>query len=182
MGKRILKIPKHYAKLLPRVSLQLPSMKVQRYSSRNYISWLISLPAMMIHLDRPHSGLWPCVMWIIIISLVQQCRWLERHQGSITDRCLQHPEEAESIVHEATYDLLKKDKHLTLLKASNHQSLKHVLNIEYWLHVWDRALDKGRVGMVAIQKLIQYLAIPGLTTDVNTVPGVLNQMLLMLNI
>ena len=29
MGKRILKIPNHYANLLPRVTLQLPSMKVQ---------------------------------------------------------------------------------------------------------------------------------------------------------
>ena len=29
MGKRILKIPKHYANLLPRVTLQLLSMKVQ---------------------------------------------------------------------------------------------------------------------------------------------------------
>ena len=38
--------------------------------------------------------------------------------------------------------------------------LKHILNIKCWLHVWDKALDRGCAGTIAIQKLIQYLATP----------------------
>lgn len=96
------------------------------------------------------------------ISLIQQCRWLENHftQDSITDRCSRSPEEATFIVREAESDLLQRDKHLTQMEASKHQSLKNVLNIEYWLHVWDKVLDRGHAGTVVVQKLIQYLAVP----------------------
>jgi len=56
----------------------------------------------------------------------------------------------------------KRDKHLTLLEACKHQSLKHIVNINCWLQVWDKALDRGYAGTctTAIQKLIWYLAIP----------------------
>ena len=46
------------------------------------------------------------------------------------------------------------------MEASKHQSLKHILNIKYWLRVWDKALNRGCAGTIAIQKLIQYLATP----------------------
>ena len=96
------------------------------------------------------------------ISLVQQCRWLESHftHDSRTDRCLRHPEEGTSIIHKAELDLLKRDKHLTLTEASEHQSLKHILNIKCWLRVWDKALDRGIAGTIAIQKLVRYLVTP----------------------
>jgi len=64
-------------------------------------------------------------------------------------------------VHEAESDLLKRDKHLTLIEACKHQSLKHIVNINCWQGmVWDKALDSGYEGTIAIQKLIRYLAIP----------------------
>ena len=96
------------------------------------------------------------------ISLVQQCWWPESHftHDSITDKCLRYPEEATSIVHKAELDLFKRDKHVTLMEASKHQSLKHILNIRYWLRVWDKALDRGCTGTIATQKLIRYLATP----------------------
>jgi len=76
---------------------------------------------------------------------------------SITDRCLTYPEEATSIVHKAESDLLKRDKHLTLIEACKHQSPKHVVNIiiagyKYGTRLWTVA------GTIAIQKLIRYLA------------------------
>ena len=161
MDKRILKIPKHYnANLLSRVTLQLPSMRVQI---------LIRKLHFLAHLLTSNDyTLGPTTFRILAmcnvddISLVQQCRWLESHftHDSITDRCLRYPEEATSIVHKAELDLLKKDKHLTVTEASKHQSLKHILNIKCWLRVWDKALDRGCAATIAIQKLIRYLATP----------------------
>jgi len=79
------------------------------------------------------------------ISLVQQCQWLESYftHDSITDRCLTYPEEVTSIVYKAESDHLKREKHLTLIEACKHQSLKHIVNINCWLRVWDKALDRG---------------------------------------
>jgi len=96
------------------------------------------------------------------ISLVQQCQWLESYftYDSITDICLTYPEEVTSIVYKAESDHLKRDKRLTLIKACKHQSLKHIVNINCWLRLWDKALDSGYAGTIAIQKLIRYLAIP----------------------
>ena len=68
--------------------------------------------------------------------------------------------EATAIVKEAEPELLKLDEHLTLIKASGHQSLKHILSIKYWLRVWDNALDKGCAGTVATQRMIRFLATP----------------------
>ena len=69
-------------------------------------------------------------------------------------------QEATSIIHREELDLLKRDKNLTLMEASKHQSLKRILNIKCWLRVWDKALDRGCAGTIAIQKLIRYLATP----------------------
>ena len=107
MGKRILKIPKHYANLLPRVALQLPSTRVQIL-----IRKLHFLAHLLISNDNTlgSTTFWTLAMCNVDeISLVQQCRWLESYftHDSITDRCLTYPEEATSIVHKAESDLLK---------------------------------------------------------------------------
>ena len=113
MGKRIIKIPKHYANLLPRVTLLLPSMRV----------WiLIRKLHFLAHLLTSNDNTLGATTFQTLamcnvddISLVQQCRWLESHftHDSITDRYLKYPEVATSIVHKAELDLLKRDKHLT---------------------------------------------------------------------
>ena len=51
--------------------------------------------------------------------------------------------EATSIVHKVELDLLKRDKHLTLMEASKYKSPKHILKIKYWLHVWDAFWTEG---------------------------------------
>ena len=116
---------------------------------------------MVTHLDQLHFGPWRCVVWMIsaLSNSADGLRATLPHD-SITDKCLKYPEEATSIVHKAELDLLKRDKSLTLTEASKHQSLKHILNIKCWLRVWDKALDRGCAGTIAIQKLIQYLATP----------------------
>ena len=203
MGKRILKIPKHYAILLPRVTLQLPSMRVrilitmfatekvscdfvgettaqfEQQRRRRSIQCLGKNRLFTVAIDTRLSPsvffceslgtrlstLGPTTFWTLVmcnvddISLVQQCQWLESHftHDTTTGRC---PEEATFIVHKAELDLLKRDKNLTLTKASKHPSLKHILNIKCWLCVWDKALGRGCAGTVGIQKLIRYLATP----------------------
>ena len=52
------------------------------------------------------------------------------------------------------------------ISPGEHQSLKHIMAIEYWLHVWDNALDKGCAGTVAIQRLIRFLATPAFSDRV----------------
>ena len=160
MGKRILKIPKHYANLLPRVTLQLPSMRVRILIRKLY--FLAHLLTSNDDTLGPTTFRTLAMCNVDDISLVQQCRWLESHftHDSITDRCLRYPEEATSIIHKAEVDLLKSDKNRTLTEASKHRSLKHILNIKCWLPVWDKALDRGCAGTIAIQKLIRYLATP----------------------
>ena len=157
MGKRLLKVPKHYANLLPRVTLLLPSMRVQILIRK--LHFLAHLLTSNDNTLGPTTFRMLAMCSVDDISLVQQCRWLESHftHDSIIDKCL---EEATSIVHKAESDLLKRDKHLTLMEARKHQSLKHILNIKYWLRVWDKALDRGCAGTIAIQKLIRYLATP----------------------
>ncbi len=46
--------------------------------------------------------------------------------ASITDTCLRSPNEATAVVREAEPELLKRDEHLTLMEAREHQSLKHI--------------------------------------------------------
>ena len=69
-----------------------------------------------------------------------------------------NPTEASTIVGNAEAELIKRDEELTLIAAREHQSLKHIIAIKYWLRVWDNALDKGCTGTVAIQRLIRFLA------------------------
>jgi len=86
-------------------------------------------------------------------SLVQQCRWLEQQlftnpssnccSTSITDNCLKNPYAAISIVKEAKPELFCHDKAMTLDEVMAHQSMKHILCIYNWVHVWDNALDYG---------------------------------------
>ena len=68
--------------------------------------------------------------------------------------------EASAIVREAEPELLKRDEHLTLMEAREHQSLRHILDIKCWLRVWDNALDRGYAGTVATQRMIRFLATP----------------------
>ena len=117
MGKRMLKIPKHHANLLPRIVLHLPSVRVQILMRK--LRFLANL------LTNNDNTLGPTTFWTLAmcnmndINLVQQCRWLESYypQDSITDRCLQYPEEATSIVWNAEPELVKRDKQLTLLEV-----------------------------------------------------------------
>ena len=49
-------------------------------------------------------------------------------------------------MHKAESDLLKRDKHLTLIEARKHQSLKHIVNIiiagyEYGTRLWTVAMQ-----------------------------------------
>ena len=93
MGKRILKIPKHYANLLPRVTLQLPSMRV-----RFLIRKLYFLSHLLTSNDNtlgPTTFRTLAMCNVDDISLVQQCRWLENH-FTLTNRCLRYPKEATS--------------------------------------------------------------------------------------
>ena len=142
-GKRILKIPKHYANFLPRVILQLPSMKVRILIRKLYF---------LAHLLTSNDNtLGPTTVWTLAMCNVDDISLANSADGlratlpmhdSITHRCLRYPEEATSIIYREELDLLKRDKNLTLMEASKHQSLKRILNIKCWLRVWDKALDR----------------------------------------
>ena len=41
-----------------------------------------------MHLDQPHFGPWPCVMWMIISCPTMPMAWEPLYHDSITDRCL----------------------------------------------------------------------------------------------
>ena len=151
MGKRMLRVPNVYNNLLPRVTLQLPSIKVQIFIRK------LRFPAHLFSSNNQTLG--PTIFWTLAmcnvddISLVQQCRWLENYFSSkgITDSCLRRPMEASGIVREAESELLKQDELLTLMEARSHQSLKHIIKIKCWLHVWDNALDKDCSSTIQLQ-------------------------------
>ena len=160
MGKRMLKVPKHYANLLPRVVMQLPSMKIQILIRK--LDFLAHLLTSNDHSLGPTTFQTLAMCNMDDISIVQQCRWLESYfpPTGITDTCLRNPKEATTIVHEAEPVLLKRDQYLTLMEAQEQQSLKHTLTIKCWLRIWDNALDRGCAGTVATQKVTRFLATP----------------------
>ena len=101
-GKRILKIPKYYANLLPRVALQLASFpgpaqlfvacctnsngKLGGAWERCYLQ-LPSMRVQILHLliSNDNTLIGPTTFWTLVmcnvddISLVQLCQWLESH-------------------------------------------------------------------------------------------------------
>ncbi len=62
-----------------------------------------------------------------------------------------NPKEATAIAREAEPELLKRDE------PGEHQSLKHILSVKCWLHVWDNTLDRGYAGTVATQRMLHFL-------------------------
>ena len=77
--------------------------------------------------------------WVIMVTRLIKQSWLDRI---------------------SQFGCNSKLSYLNIMEASKHQSLKHILNIKCWLCMWDKALDRGCIGTIAIQKLIQYLATP----------------------
>ena len=92
MSKRMLKVPKHYANLLPRVVMQLPSMKIQILIRK--LRFLAHLLTSNDHSLGPTTFQTLAMCNVDDISLVQQCRWLESYfppTGMITDTCPMRP-------------------------------------------------------------------------------------------
>ena len=79
MGKRILKMPKHYANLLSRVTLLLPSTRVQILIRK--LHFLAHLLTNNDNTLGPTTFRTLAMCSVDDISLVQQCRWLESQDG-----------------------------------------------------------------------------------------------------
>ena len=56
--------------------------------------------------------------------------------------------------------LLQMDKFLTKEEAISHPLLKHVLNVDNWLRVWDCAIDRGCAWTIAVQNALRFLSKP----------------------
>ena len=167
MGKKMLRLSRFHANVLPSLALHLPSVKVQvlirklRFLARLLCSVEPSSlgPSTFRHL---------AILNVDEICLIQQCRWLETtflrttasEMKSITDSCLLDPPRAISIVADAEPLLLEQDEVLTRETVLVHPSLRHVHDISNWLRVWDMALDRGPAGTVAVQKVLRFLTEP----------------------
>jgi len=168
MGKRMLKLPNHYAGILPRVVLGLASIRVQiLIRKHHFLARLLQSEEQTV---GPATLRTLAILNVDEISLVQQCQWLEQQfftnpssnccSTSITDNCLKNPYAAISTVKEAEPELFCRDKAMTLDEAMAHQSMKHILCIHNWVHMWDNALDYGCAGTIAIQKILRFIAKP----------------------
>ena len=150
MGKRILKIPKHYANLLPRVTLQIPS----KVSSGNCISLLTSLPVMITHLAQPQFGPWPCgwyqpcptvsTVWEPLYSWQYNWQMLKISRGGY--------------IHRLQGRTSPPQKGRTPYPAWRRQVNIHPKACAGCVCGTIKALDRGCAGTIAIQKLIRYLA------------------------
>ena len=56
--------------------------------------------------------------------------------------------------------LLQMDNLLTKEEAISHPLLKHVLNVDNWLRVWDCAIDRGCAWTIAVQNALRFLSKP----------------------
>ena len=166
MGKKMLRLSRFHANVLPSLALHLPSVKVQVLIRK------LKFLARLLCSVEP-SSLGPstfrhlAILNVDEICLIQQCRWLETtflrttasEMKSITDSCLLDPPRAISIVADAEPLLLEQEV-LTRETVLVHPSLRHVHDISNWLRVWDMALDRGPAGTVAVQKVLRFLTEP----------------------
>jgi len=75
MGKRMLKLPNHYAGILPRVVLGLPSIRVQiLIRKHHFLARLLQSEEQTL---GPATFRTLTILNVDEISLVQPCRWLE---------------------------------------------------------------------------------------------------------
>ena len=77
-------------------------------------------------------------------SIIQQCRFLqEPYHSDFTSKILTS-QGARSTLLDCKNIILKADSSLTLQKAKDHSSLKHLLELNIpWQTVWDMALEQG---------------------------------------
>ena len=124
----MLKLPNHYAGILPRVVLGLPSIRVQILIRKlRFLARLLQSEEQTL---GPATFRTLAILNVDEISLVQQCRWLEQQlftnpssnhcSTPITDNCLKNPYAAISIVKEAEPELFCRDKAMTLEEATAH--------------------------------------------------------------
>ena len=96
------------------------------------------------------------------VGIVQQCQMLESELNTnVLAMCLEHPQDASSIINSKRPDILKSDFEALLSAANTHPSAKFVASVAQttsWCRLWDLALDRGVQDTRGLQTLLKELS------------------------
>ncbi len=128
IGRRILHLPKNHSGKVVRLGLHWPSMSTRILIRKlTFLAKLLTTPNDSIS-KRIFSSL--AIVDIYSSSIVQQCRMLESTLGThILAQCLQHPQEAASIVRSGKTSILKQDFNLLLSSSFTHPTASLVASV-----------------------------------------------------
>ena len=162
IGRRILRLSKSHSDVSVLIGLHWPRIRV--YVLLRKLAFLVKL--LQSNRDNLSSRIFRTMASDDIhkISLIEQCQFLEDgYDTSFVADCLNDPENAHLVFKEARAFLLQKDWTLVLEMASQHHSLKHVLDpriASSWAKLWDFGLDYGYHGTKSLQSLYRVMTRP----------------------
>ena len=155
VGYKVLRLSRFHSQLIPVMVLGIPSMQARILSLK--LSFFVSSDndslSSQAFKNLQGDGL--------ETSIIQQCRFLqEPYYSDFTSKILTSQGASSTLLH-CKNMILKADSSLTLQKAKDHSSLKHLLELNVpWQTVWDMALEQGPLASSHAMRTLSVLTRP----------------------
>ena len=156
IGKKILRLPRFTANLVPLLALNWPTMRCRCLCAKlSFLHKIQSSKQCTLGTEVFNTLTFPSIESSLLIN---QCRLLEQpYSRKFTEEVLTNPD---IFMRSLRKDIIKADRLLLLSEAKTHSSQLTVAEVASnmgWLKVWDAALDHGPSGTIAVLTILKLL-------------------------